>query len=222
MYKTETHLHTAETSDCSHIKAKDMVRLYHDKGYKTIFITDHMISWFFEGLGDISWSDKVARFMVGYNEAKAEGDKLGVNVILSAEYRFKDSPNDYLVYGIDREFLEAFPDVTDMTLEEFHKATRSYDIFIVQAHPYRDRVCYPTPEFVDAIEAVNTNPRHDNFTDDCYAIARKHNLPVTGGCDSHTTDDICLCAVVTDCEIKTAFDYIEILRENKLRICVQE
>ena len=34
MYKTETHLHTAETSDCGHIKAKDMVELYHEADYK--------------------------------------------------------------------------------------------------------------------------------------------------------------------------------------------
>ncbi|MBQ4528542.1 MAG: transposase [Clostridia bacterium] len=218
MYKTETHLHTAETSDCGHIKAKDMVELYHEAGYKTLFITDHLISWFFDGLKNMSWEEKVERFMSGYTEAKKAGDSLGMNVILSAEYRFKDCPNDYLVYGIDRDFLLKFPDVTNMTPGEFYNATRDDNIFIVQAHPCRDHVCYPTPEFVDAIEAVNTNPRHDNFTDESYEIAQKHNLPVTGGSDSHVFDDVALCAVVTEHEIKTASDYIELLKENKLTI----
>ena len=35
MFKTETHLHTSEISPCGKISAKEMVKRYHEAGYKT-------------------------------------------------------------------------------------------------------------------------------------------------------------------------------------------
>jgi len=37
MYKTEAHLHVSEVSPCSKLKATEMISLYHDAGYKTVF-----------------------------------------------------------------------------------------------------------------------------------------------------------------------------------------
>ena len=48
MYKTETHLHTKEVSRCGKLYADEMVSMYKDAGYDTLFITDHLSESFFE------------------------------------------------------------------------------------------------------------------------------------------------------------------------------
>ena len=40
-YLTEIHLHTKESSSCSEIPAREMVKAYKKEGYSTIIITDH-------------------------------------------------------------------------------------------------------------------------------------------------------------------------------------
>ena len=61
MFRTETHLHTAETSPCGKVSAAEMVKRYYDAGYKTLFITDHFYTKYFETLGNLSWEEKIER-----------------------------------------------------------------------------------------------------------------------------------------------------------------
>ena len=58
MFKTETHLHTMEVSQCGHVRAKKMVNTYKELGYSTIFVTDHLQVNTVDAYGDIPWKDK--------------------------------------------------------------------------------------------------------------------------------------------------------------------
>ena len=58
MFKTETHLHTAEVSSCSKIKAREMIRKYYEAGYSTVFVSDHFQTNSIDYLGDIQVSSK--------------------------------------------------------------------------------------------------------------------------------------------------------------------
>lgn len=219
MYKTETHLHTADVSECSNISAKEMVRIYKDLGYSTVFISDHFYPFLFDKLTDMTWKEKIALFLKGYYNAKDEGDRIGVNVLMSAEFEFKNPTcNHYLVYGIDREFLEAYPDIIEMGIEKFSVVAKKHNLLLIQAHPYRDGSGVPTPEYVDGIEAVNPNPRHENFDDKCFELARKNGLLVTSGSDAHRMSDVGRGGVMTETEIKTAQDYIRLVRAGKLEL----
>ena len=150
------------------------------------------------------------------------GEKLGLNVLMSAEFAFKDSPNHYLVYGIDKKFLDLYPDIVNMDIEEFSIKAKKHNLFIVQAHPYRDGTNSPTPEFADAVEAVNTNPRHENFESKCFELAKKYSLPATAGSDSHRTEDIAGCGILTETEIKTPQDYIQLIKSGNFKIFKSE
>ena len=66
MFKTETHIHTSEVSACSRKRAKEMIRLYKEAGYSTVFISDHFQTNSLDVLGDIPWSEKMAIFLSGY------------------------------------------------------------------------------------------------------------------------------------------------------------
>jgi len=78
LYKYDTHVHTSETSPCGSISAKELVYLYKHEGFHGVVITDHYFDGFFESLGDISWNYKVDNYLIGYNNALAEGKSIGV------------------------------------------------------------------------------------------------------------------------------------------------
>ena len=104
-----------------------------------------------------------------------------------------------------------------MPKDEFYKYAHAHGVTVVQAHPYRDGKNTPdSPDVIDAIEVYNTNPRHENFSDNALAYAKEHNLPVTGGSDTHRLEDIGRGGVLSDEEIKTADDYVRLLMSGKL------
>ncbi len=215
MYKTEPHLHVAEVSPCSKIRAVEMVKLYHEAGYKTIFVSDHLKQVYFDKLGDIPWEDKTTIFLSGYYIAKEAGKKYDMNVLMSAEILFEGNPNHYLVYGIDKEFLDSYPDLCKMTVEEFYKIAKQHNVFVVQAHPFRDESCYPTPDSVDAMEIYNSNPRHKDFSEKSEKCAKEHSLYVTAGSDSHQLPDIGKGGILSETEIKTAEEFIALIKSGK-------
>lgn len=219
MFKTETHLHTSEGSACGKIGAAEMIRLYHEAGYKTVFVSDHLKGDYFERMGkDLSWEERCDIFYGAFEKAKEEGDKLGVNVIFSAELTLDTCPNHYLLYGIDKSFIVERPDIFSLSLSEFYEYATSKNVMIVQAHPYRDGRNYPTPEIVDAIEAYNSNPRHNDYEDKAFVLAEEHGKPTVAGSDAHRYEDVAGAAVLTESEIKTAEDYIALVKSRAVKI----
>jgi len=218
MFKTETHLHTAEVSSCSKIKAREMIRKYHEAGYSTVFVSDHFQTNSIDYLGDIPWSDKMTVFLSGYYKAKYEGDRIGINVLPAAEFNFSDSSNHYLVYGITKEFLDKYPEIHKLTVKEFSMIAKENNLFVVQAHPYRDGKCSPTIEYIDAVEVYNSNPRHEDHSDLSEKFAEEFNVPVSSGSDAHREEDIALGGIITEAEIKTVEDFITSVKERKIKI----
>lgn len=218
MYKTETHLHTSEVSGCSQLCGAEMVRLYRDAGYSTVFVSDHFKKNYLKDVDGMCWADVVHRYFLGYENAKRAGDELGIVVLPALEIQLTCSVNHYLLYGADEAFYASAPEIFDMTPEQLYAYSKKNGVTVVQAHPYRDGKCIPTPECVDAIEAINANPRHENFDEKALAMAREHGLPVTSGSDAHRLCDVALGGVVTEDKINTTEDYANALLGGKLRL----
>lgn len=218
MFKTETHLHTAETSPCSRIGAAEMVRRYKDAGYSTIFVTDHFQLSTIGSYEDATWEEKTKRFLEGYYVAKREGDRIGVNVLLGAEFNFIEAPNDYLAYGISKEFFDKYPDLHTYGIEKFSKVAHENGVFIIQAHPYRDGYGYPTPDYIDAVEVCNTNPRHEDYNEKISAFAKENHLPFSGGSDAHRDADIGRGGIETETEIKTVEEFIDLIKTGNVNV----
>lgn len=218
MYKTETHLHTSESSPCSQVSAAEMVNLYHKAGYKTIIVTDHFIQKYLDSYDGECWENAVDRFFLGYRKAKEEGDKLGVNVIMGTEMHLLNVQGDYLLYGITPEILYRYPGICSMTHEEFYKAMHENNVFVVQAHPRRGGGAYTDYNYIDGFEIINSNPRHNNFNDLVASEAEEHNLYVTAGSDAHRLDDYALTGMISDEEIKTIDEFIELVKSGKGRL----
>ena len=70
------------------------------------------------------------------NRGAALAEGMGLDVILGAELRFPENDNDYLVYGIDEQWLRSNPYVCCMSAQEFFDKFHD-QVLIIHAHPFR-------------------------------------------------------------------------------------
>ena len=218
-YKTEPHIHLSEVSPCARLPAHEMIRLYAEAGYHTVFISDHLHRNCFARFGDIPWREKIARFASGYEAARAAGGEYGITVLFSAELTLERTPGDYLLYGMDPAFLEAREDLFDLTIGEFYQYAKAHGVTVVRAHPFRESWAEPeNGSYMDAVEVYNGSPRHENHTDRALAFAGQYHLPMTAGSDAHRREDVALSGVLTDTPIKSAEDYVRLLLDGRLSL----
>lgn len=220
MFKTEAHMHTYPVSSCAKLTSREQIRLFKEAGYDTVFVSDHFSPHHFKKLGeDLTFEQKVDKLCDAYLEAKDEGDKLGINVLFSVEISHKK--NHYLLYGVTREFLKLRPDIFEMGRDEIYHHFKEHGITIIQAHPHRDEKCQPHPHHVDGFE-INVNPRHENYNERTFEIAKEYNMPLTVGSDAHRVSDVGLSATLSDAPITSVEQYLELLFAGKLTHWVKE
>ena len=216
LYKYDIHVHTSETSPCGNVSAKELVQLYKNKDYNGIVITDHYYNSYFESLGDISWNDKVGNFLIGYNNALAEGKNIGLNVFLGMEIRFMENSNDYLVFGIDAEFLKENKELYSLNLSQFRELTKNKDILIYQAHPFRPDLIPADPLLLDGVEIFNGNRRHNSSNHKALEYARENSLKMLSGSDFHEYEDFARGGIKVSELATSSKDFVRILVENRV------
>ncbi len=187
----ETHCHTKEVSPCSKISAVEIVRLYHQKGYHAVFITDHFISLYFEdnNMHKKSWEEKVDIYLSGYRAAKKEGDKLGLKILLGMEVQPVSSPYDFLVYGADEAFIKEEGPFYMLETKDFYSLMRKNGFIVFQAHPYRYGLAPENPKYYDGIEIFNAHPRQQSRNNLALKFAYEHRLWTIAGSDTHRPED---------------------------------
>ena len=215
----ETHMHTIPASACSRTQGRDYISRYIDAGYAGVIITDH----FWHGNCGIDrslpWPEFVNRFCEGYEDALNEGIKRGFPVFFGWEESFEG--DDYLVYGLDKSWLLAHPEVIEWDRRRQFEEVHRYGGCVVQAHPFRAaayiRDIHLSPWLVDAVEGYNAgNERRWNILGMRYAQIR--GLPVTAGSDNHCAERMCpdnLAGVVLDQPLRTVEDYVRAILERQ-------
>ncbi|MCL2405056.1 MAG: PHP domain-containing protein [Defluviitaleaceae bacterium] len=188
-FKIDPHIHTAEVSQCGFLPAADIVKRYHALGYDGIVITDHLHEDYISSLDcKDDWSACVKRFLYGYENAKTIGEQLGLKVLLGAEIRFLINDSDYLLYGIDEDFLYSAPYLYRHDPKDFF-ARYGDEVLIIQAHPFRgdNEILI---KCIHGVEVFNTNPRHDNRNDKAQTLCNlyPHMHPFYGS-DTHRDGD---------------------------------
>lgn len=219
MYKYDIHVHTKETSRCGYIYAADMIATYKEMGYAGVCITDHMHQgyyaedWNMEG----DWQGFITRLLEGYYAAKAAGEAAGMDVIMGVELRFPGSDRDYLIFGIDEEWLRNSENICLMTPEQFYEKYGS-EVLIIQAHPFRayDEVY---TDCIHGIEIINANPRHGSRNELALELARKnpHFIRVCGS-DMHRPGDEGVCAILTEERITDSFKLKQVLESGSFEL----
>ncbi len=197
-YWYETHLHTKEASACSQSTAEELVHAYKEAGYTGIIVTDH----FYRGNCAIDrnmpWKDWVEAFCKGYENAKAAGDEVGLQVFFGWEESHQGT--DFLIYGLDKQWMKQHPELKEISVEEQYKLLHQAGGMVIQAHPYREAWYIPEirqfPDCVDGVEVFNASHYGRQTGEDGRSLydvqaveyALKYNLSQTGGSDIHSTN----------------------------------
>lgn len=199
-YIYETHMHTSEGSACGMCSGAEMARAYKAAGYSGIIITDHFFYGNTAADRSLPWEEWVNAFCLGYENAKKEGDRIGLNVFFGWESGY--NATEFLIYGLDKQWLLTHPEIKDATIPEQLELVHNGGGIVIQAHPFREapyvpiiRVAYKD---VDGMEGVNATHsglasrchNHPEFNTRAIEFATSHNFPMTAGSDQHTTEMI--------------------------------
>lgn len=175
-YRYDPHTHTSETSKCGHLPAAEVVERYVKNGFSGLVVTDHLHPEYLSRIDtEHDWQKAMDHYLTGYKASKKRGDELGFDVILGAELRFPENDNDYLVYGIDEDWLRSHPYMCCTSAREFYEKFHN-DVLIIHAHPYRDGNLTVFEDAVHGSEIINGNPRHDNHNDLALELCRRHRI----------------------------------------------
>jgi len=220
-YLYETHLHTAGVSKCSVSKGADYIAPYKDLGYTGIIVTDH----FYHGNSGLSkklpWNEWVNEFCRGYEEAKEEGDKRGLDVFFGWEEAF-DGGDEYLIYGLDKAWLLEHPEMLHWSRGEQYAAVKKAGGCVVQAHPFRERDYIPrvvlSTGCADAVEVAN-NGNEESADALAFRYAKKLNKPMTAGTDIHDAKLInneYVFGVYLEKKLSSIADYVKAVCDNEI------
>jgi len=217
----ETHLHTTGASKCAVSAGAEYIAGYKDKGYTGIIVTDHFYNGNCSVDKRLPWNEWVNIFCKGYEEAKEEGEKQGLDVFFGWEETF-DNCDDYLVYGLGKEWLLEHPEARTWTRGGQYRAVKKAGGCVVQAHPFRQRhyihKVILSPGCVDAVEAANFG-NDSSFDALAYRYAKKINKPMTAGTDIHDASSIynaVTFGVYLDKRLNSIEDYVDSVCNNKI------
>ena len=210
-YLFEMHLHDSEVSRCSPTPAAESAEMYCADGrYAGVVVTNHLSQYTYEAkrFADFTWADKVDYFWNGY-EAFKEAVNGRMVVLPGLELRFYNSLNDYLVYGVTREFLDTHGDLMAMNLRSFTELAHENGMVMVQAHPFRRHMEISDWKVLDGYEVFNGNPRHWSNNEFTAQWAKAHHAKiVTSGSDFHEPEDLAHGGIYFDNPITTNEDLV--------------
>ncbi|MBE7022950.1 MAG: PHP domain-containing protein [Ruminococcaceae bacterium] len=214
-YRIELHAHTSPVSSCGAVSPEDMVELYHQRNYHGIVVTNHFNRYNIERFPEFSKEAYIDSYLKAVDDAKKVAEKYGITVFVGAEIRFDENPNDYLLYGVDRDILSVCYDYFSKGLEAFRKEVKLPGSVLVHAHPFRNGMTRVSPELVDGIEILNLHPGHNSSValSTRYAYETKAKIK-TAGSDFHEKFHLG-CGALLAKEMPTdTFELVELLKSG--------
>jgi len=219
-YLYETHLHTKESSSCGVSGGREYVRKYLDLGYAGVIITDHFYNGNCRADRNLPWKKWVQEYIRGYENTREEGLRRGLDVFFGWEESIDG--DDYLIYGLDKEWLLEHPEAADWTPEEQYNEVIRNGGCVVLAHPFRfahnmNRVS-AKKVYASAVEVANSG--NSQISDAlAWAYANKINITATAGSDIHYAADIrreTVFGVYLDKKMETVTDYVNAILNNTI------
>lgn len=202
MYKYETHLHTYEGSACASTTGSDYIIPYVNAGYSGLIVTDHFWGGNTRVEREQPWENWVNLFCSGYEKAlqaaqeyNRKNNTTGTEQSFQVFFGFEQSfdGDDYLIYGLDKNWLLAHPEVVSMSHQQLFQAVNEANGMMIQAHPFRLRdymkAIHIHPRDVHGVEVYNAGNRpEENFQAELYA--KIYDFPVTSGSDMHHKENV--------------------------------
>lgn len=211
MYLYETHVHTSPISQCATASVYETLSYYKSAGYAGVFMTDHFVDGNFEAASrGLSYPERIERFFSAYEEGEKIGKEIGLAVFSGFEMSYGGT--DFLVYGIDKDWCLAHPDMDKMRKTVLMSAMRECGALIIQAHPFREASYIDHirlfPRHVQGIEVYNAE--RTEFENRMAAqYCENYGLIRFAGSDNHKAGQaLCFGGMATDTPILSVADFI--------------
>lgn len=223
-YLYETHLHTCQGSACAKNTGAQMARACKEFGYAGIIVTDHFYYGNTAVDRSLTWSDWVESYCKGYEDAKREGDKIGLKVFFGWESGYDGT--EFLIYGLDKQWLLEHPEIKDATVMEQYELVHSSGGIVIHAHPFREadyiKEIRLFPDYVDGVEVLNISNGKKLLGDPVPCIyderareyALEHDFAMTAGSDVHSIEMLG-CGMGFDRELEDINDFVTALRNRE-------
>ena len=154
----------------------------------------------------------------GFDFAKEYGESLGLNILLGVEITLHQTDSDYLVYGIDKDFLYNNEKIYEYSLPELYDLCHRKDYILVQAHPFRDNIELAPLEYIDGIEIFNGCHDEVSRNEKAEEYGMSTNKILTSGSDFHNLEDLARGGIVTTEEIKDINQLVEVLKNKEFKV----
>lgn len=216
-YKYEMHCHTGCVSRCGRVEPEEIVKLYKEKGYNGIVVTDHYSPMTFTP----NWcpQKQIDFYLGGYRRMKkAAGDDF--TVLLGIELRHYFTANDYLIYGIDEDFLYNAGNLMRVWEKGVYKLAHERGYLVYQAHPFRAGIRRCDLQYIDGVEVYN-GKTNKQMNDDAYRWAKENKKLMVSGSDFHTVKNLARGGIITHKPINNNDDLLEILKKQDFKM-IQE
>ena len=217
-YKYELHCHTSDVSFCASSSAVEAVEYYKSRGYDGIVITDHYSPQTFVLHRALMPQKYTKHYLKGYERAlAAAGDDF--TVLLGCEVRFLFTIDDFLIYGIDEDFLKSNGNLMIKYLKRLFKLCDKNKLILLEAHPFRKLRFRHTPKYLHGCEIYNGKDKGTDANDKARAWAEKCGFKiVSAGGDFHNKKKTNPSGIITKEPIKTNDDLLRILRSGEFRV----
>lgn len=223
-YLYETHLHTKPVSRCALSEVEELLKLYKNLGYDGVFITNHFLD------GNVNIDDKttpyeqqIEFYFSDYEKGLALGKEMGLKVFFGAELSYKGT--DFLVYGLDKSWFLAHPEIMKMKKSEELALMREAGAFIVQAHPFREASYIDHirlfPRHVDGVEVINASQQDLKNELAAFYAERLELIPFAGS-DTHGKYKKILAGIKTQRPVEDERDFINLVRQGQAELFKME
>ena len=219
MYRYETHLHTAPVSACAKATVRENLEFYKELGYDGVFITNHFLDGNITRETDQTYEELIEFFCSDYEEGARIGKELGIKVFFGAEFSYEGT--DFLIFGLDKAWLLAHPEIMTMTKREELTLLTESGALIIHAHPFREARYIDHirlfPRHVHGVEIHNAG-RTDFENHMAEVYAKEYELIPFAGSDNHKgRQNRKLGGIETDTPIETVQDLIDLTKAGKVR-----
>ena len=220
MYKYETHLHTSPVSRCAIASVEETLKYYKELEYDGIFITNHFPDVEDDTNKGKTYEQKINFYFSDYEKALELSETVGIKVFCGIETSYGGT--DFLVYGLDKEWFLAHPEIMSMKQSDKLAFMRENGALIIQAHPFREAFYIDHirlfPRHVDGVEIMNANrPEEENNLAKIYC--EHYGLIKFAGSDNHSASkQNKLFGICFDEPVCSIEDFIEKAKKHKAEI----
>ena len=187
MFKYETHLHTFPVSRCAKVSVSEALDFYKNAGYDGVFITNHFLDGNLNYDYSAPYRERINFYFSDYEEGLIYGRQIGLKVFSGVE--LSKGGTDFLVYGLDKDWFLAHPEIMDMKKSEELPYLAENGAAVIQAHPFREAGYIDHirlyPRCIQGVEVINAC--RTDFENKMAAIyAESYNLKPFAGSDNHS------------------------------------